>query len=202
MKSLISVIVPVYKCEKYLESCVTSILIQTYSNLEILLIDDGSPDRCPDICDEFASKDKRIKVFHKVNGGASSARNMGLDYATGDYVCFVDSDDILPENSISDLYKEITSCQCQYVAGVCGILKKAKVKNDISAEIIIDFAKNPTELLRYITKTGSYSPYAKLYDARLIEKNRLRYDENLKCSEDALFIRQYLLYCNKNIKIF
>lgn len=131
METLISVIIPIYKCEKYLEQCVRSVLSQTYSNLEILLIDDGSPDSCPQICDAFAEKDKRIKVFHKINGGVSSARNMGLDHATGSYICFVDSDDILPENAVSDLVRGITDNHCQYAAGICGILNSGKVKNSI-----------------------------------------------------------------------
>lgn len=201
METLISIIVPVYKSEKYIELCVNSILAQTYSNLEILLIDDGSPDCCPKICDELAKKDERVKVVHKSNGGASSARNIGLDYAVGDYICFVDSDDILPQNAISDLLQGIKSNHCQYAAGICGILNNKKVKNSISNEKIIDYTQNPEELLHYITQSGSYSPYSKIFDACVIRKNALRYDENLKCSEDALFIRQYLLYCSRIVLI-
>ena len=93
----ISVIVPVYKAEAYLHRCVDSILAQTFQDFEVLLIDDGSPDRSGEICDEYARKDKRVRVFHKENGGVSSARNMGLDNARGEYVCFVDSDDWLDE---------------------------------------------------------------------------------------------------------
>ena len=91
--ALISVIVPVYKVEQYLEKCVNSISVQTYSNLEIILVDDGSPDKCGDICDSLAKKDNRIKVIHKPNGGLSSARNAGIDIASGQYIGFVDSDD-------------------------------------------------------------------------------------------------------------
>ena len=95
---LISVIVPVYKVEKYLDRCVQSIVDQTYSNLEIILVDDGSPDNCGAMCDAWAEKDSRIKVIHKENGGGAQARNAGLDCATGEYIGFVDSDDyILPE---------------------------------------------------------------------------------------------------------
>lgn len=95
---LISVIVPVYKVEAYLSRCVESILAQTYRNLEILLVDDGSPDDCGRICDDYAQRDPRIRVIHKVNGGLSSARNAGLDIASGQYIAFVDSDDwIEPE---------------------------------------------------------------------------------------------------------
>ena len=96
--ALISVIVPVYKVEQYLPKCVESILAQTYTNLEILLVDDGSPDNCGAICEEYARKDPRIKVIHKENGGLSSARNAALDIARGEYIGFVDSDDwIQPE---------------------------------------------------------------------------------------------------------
>lgn len=92
---LISVIVPVYKSEKYLKRCVDSILNQTYQNLEIILVDDGSPDNCPQICDKYAEKDSRIRVIHKPNGGLSDARNKGLDIANGNYIAFVDSDDYI-----------------------------------------------------------------------------------------------------------
>ena len=95
MNAKISVIVPIYKVEDYLPQCIESIINQTYNNLEIILVDDGSPDKCPQICDEYAKKDNRIRVIHKENGGLSSARNAGLDIATGDYIAFVDSDDYL-----------------------------------------------------------------------------------------------------------
>lgn len=90
---LISFILPIYKVEKFLHECIDSVLAQTYKNLEIILVDDGSPDDCPRICDEYATKDSRIKVIHQANGGLSAARNAGLRMATGDYVIFLDSDD-------------------------------------------------------------------------------------------------------------
>lgn len=89
----VSVIIPVYKVEKYLEQCVESVINQTYRNIEIILVDDGSPDNCPLLCDEFAKKDSQIKVIHKTNGGLSDARNYGIEAATGDYLIFLDSDD-------------------------------------------------------------------------------------------------------------
>lgn len=99
----ISVIIPVYKVEKYLDRCVESIVCQTYKNLEIILVDDGSPDNCPALCDEWTKKDERIKVIHKKNGGVSSARNLGLEKSTGDYIAFVDSDDWID----LDMYEEM-----------------------------------------------------------------------------------------------
>ncbi len=92
---LVSVIVPIYKVEKYLNKCVDSLLKQTYKNLEIILVDDGSPDNCGKICDRYKEKDKRIKVIHKTNGGLSDARNIGVDYSTGDFISFIDSDDFV-----------------------------------------------------------------------------------------------------------
>lgn len=92
-KNKISVIIPVYKVEKYLDKCVQSVVDQTYKNLEIILVDDGSPDNCPKMCDEWAKKDNRIKVIHKQNGGLSDARNVGVENSTGDYIMFLDSDD-------------------------------------------------------------------------------------------------------------
>ncbi len=89
----ISVIIPIYKVEQYLRQCIDNVINQTYKNLEIILVDDGSPDNCPKICDEYAQNDSRVRVIHKLNGGLSDARNEGLMAATGDYVIFLDSDD-------------------------------------------------------------------------------------------------------------
>ena len=91
----ISIVVPIYKVEKYIDQCVQSVLKQTYQNLEIILVDDQSPDKCPEICEQYAREDARVKVFHQKNLGLSGARNTGMQYATGDYVLFLDSDDYL-----------------------------------------------------------------------------------------------------------
>lgn len=108
MESKISVIVPIYNVEDYLNECVDSLIEQDYSNLEIILVDDGSTDQCGSICDEYAIKDSRIKVIHKQNGGLSDARNAGIDVATGDYITFVDSDDVLSSDYISYLLDLLT----------------------------------------------------------------------------------------------
>lgn len=105
MEPLISVIVPVYKVEQYLHQCVDSILNQTYHNLEVILVDDGSPDSCPAICDEYAEMDHRVRVIHKENGGLSDARNAGMAVMNGEYLSFVDSDDLLPADAIETLHK-------------------------------------------------------------------------------------------------
>lgn len=116
--NLVSIIVPVYSVEKYLPTCVDSLLSQTYQNIEIILVDDESPDHCPQICDAYALSDSRVRVFHKKNGGAASARNIGLDNASGKFVCFVDSDDVACRTYISTLVErlEMTSADL----AVCG----------------------------------------------------------------------------------
>ena len=105
---LISVIVPVYKVEAYLPACVDSILAQTFSDFELILVDDGSPDACGAICDSYAHMDSRIRVVHQKNGGLSAARNAGLDAAIGKYVTFVDSDDVIMQDYLRELYLAIT----------------------------------------------------------------------------------------------
>lgn len=106
---LISIIIPVYKVEKYLNRCVNSVINQSYENIEIILVDDESPDKCPEICEEWARKDCRVKVIHKINGGLSDARNKGLELAKGCYVCFVDSDDYVAKTYVETLYGLICS---------------------------------------------------------------------------------------------
>ncbi len=113
----ISVIIPVYKVEEYLDRCVESVLCQTYKELEIWLVDDGSPDGCPEMCDEWAKKDSRIKVIHKKNGGLSDARNAALDVITGKYVCFVDSDDWISETALEDMYDALVSFDTEISMG-------------------------------------------------------------------------------------
>lgn len=107
MNKLISIIIPVYKVEEYLEKCVDSVIKQTYDNLEIILVDDGSPDNCGKICDQYSKKDKRVKVIHKENGGLSDARNAGIDISRGEYISFIDSDDYVEIDYIETLYNSI-----------------------------------------------------------------------------------------------
>ncbi|MBQ7986573.1 MAG: glycosyltransferase [Clostridia bacterium] len=108
MKPLVSIIVPVYNVEKYITGCVTSILTQTYENLQVILVDDGTPDNSGKICDDFAEKDSRVLVVHKENGGLSSARNAGLDVAKGEYIMFIDSDDYIVDNAVEIL---VSACE-------------------------------------------------------------------------------------------
>ena len=109
MNPLVSIIVPVYKVEKYLDECVESLVNQTFRNIEIILVDDGSPDNCPKICDDWVARDDRIKVIHKSNSGVSSARNEGLKVACGEWIWFVDSDDTVEMTAIEELVKYTNS---------------------------------------------------------------------------------------------
>lgn len=112
-KPLISIIVPCYNVEQYIHKCVDTILDQTYDNLEIFLVDDGSPDNCGEICDEYAKKDARIKVIHKQNGGLSDARNVAIDVALGEYIVFVDSDDFVASDYVETLYRLVNENDAQ-----------------------------------------------------------------------------------------
>ena len=112
---MISVVIPVYKTEQYLNTCVMSVCNSDYRNLQIILVDDGSPDKCPEICDELKQFDKRIEVIHKENGGLSDARNAALDIARGEYVTFIDSDDLIKKDMISDMYNIALNEDCDIV---------------------------------------------------------------------------------------
>lgn len=133
---LISVIVPVYKVERYLHTCINSVLNQTYKNWELILVDDGSPDKCPQICDEYAQSDSRIKAIHKTNGGVSSARNLGLDIATGNYIAFLDSDDFWHINFLSIMVElclkhDADIVQCNFIRGLATNFPKTKKRSHI-----------------------------------------------------------------------
>lgn len=131
MEYKVSIIIPVYGVEKYLKECLDSVINQTYSNLEIILIDDESPDQCPVICDEYALKDNRIKVIHKKNGGAGSARNAGLKICTGEYICFVDSDDYVYPDYVEVLLEQLIKNNADIsVVNYMYLFKDGLVEND------------------------------------------------------------------------
>ena len=187
MNYKISVIVPVYKVEAYLDECISSLVSQTYSNLEIILIDDGSPDNCPLICDGWAERDSRIKVIHKKNEGQSKARNIGLEIATGDFIGFVDSDDwIAPEmyerliDGFSTESIGITSCNVLSVRN--GITKPWVSKWMVDSERIISYHDYARKLL---TMEANFTMWSKLYKRGLLEKIRFR---DGRLNEDSLLV--------------
>lgn len=137
---LISVIIPVYKVERYLDCCVESVVTQTYSHLEIILVDDGSPDRCPMMCEEWAKKDRRIRVIHKANGGLSDARNAGLAVAMGEYISFIDSDDWVDKHFIE--YLRIAMRQTKSDLAACDV---CFVRDGENAPLVREGRPNPVK---------------------------------------------------------
>ena len=155
-KPLISVIVPIFQVEKYLDKCISSIISQTYHNLEIILVDDGSTDNCSQICEKYKELDNRIKVIHKQNGGLSQARNVGLEIATGDFIGFVDSDDWIEPNMYETLISTLFEMNADIA--VCGYQDEYEGINSILHDIT-SFKRNqytPEEALRKILKGKSF----------------------------------------------
>ena len=190
---LVSIIVPVYKAERWLHHCVDSILVQTMGDFELLLIDDGSPDRSGEICDEYAAKDSRVRVFHKENGGVSSARNMGLENAYGEWISFVDADDFVEENYITELLDSVKNDESLVVSGL------KKEKNGIVIDCV-EFSnevidKSKIEVLFGERKIFEYGyPFSKLYRADILQDNNIRFNQDVHYAEDLLFLLEYLLH--------
>ncbi len=189
---LISVIVPVYKAERYLGECVDSILNQTYESFELILVDDGSPDNSGKICDEYAKKDERVKVIHKENGGVSSARNTGIDNAKGEYITFVDSDDVVDRQYLELMYKRIKEtksdmCFCHF--------------DRFDEEVYVEYKETIPEFLtidfddeKFINFANSFFNLKKNVfgsACRILFKkpivNMLRFNTKIKISEDLVF---------------
>lgn len=191
----VSVIVPIYKVEKYLRQCIDSIINQSLKDIEIILVDDGSPDNCPKICDEYKKIDSRIKVIHKKNGGLSSARNAGMKIATGEYIGFVDSDDYIEH----DMYEKMYSTAKEYdVDFVMSDYYKVHENNKTEVSTIIEggiYDKNKIKNIIYpqliMKENIDYGPLLAvwhcLYKNSFLKKNNIYFDEVVKYSEDNLF---------------
>lgn len=201
--SLISIIMPIYMVEGYLPKCIESILKQTYSTFELLLIDDGSPDRCGQICDEYALQDARIKVFHKENGGVSEARNYGLDNAKGNYVAFVDSDDWFESDMLETLYNLLNTYNVDMSA--CGLQKE-----DEDGNILLQIRENDIEVRDQIKTVITLFkgdkhyrclawPVGKLYKREIIEKKHIRFVKDIHYGEDRLFNFEYMKHCSVTV---
>ena len=201
---LISIIVPVYNVDAYLKQCVDSILNQKYENFELLLVDDGSTDKSGEICDVYGKRDKRVRVFHKKNGGVSSARNVGLDKAKGEWIAFVDSDDIVTQDYLFDLYNSLKGNDIDLVIQNVSVFKDGTepYRNDISElskEIHVydkhEFKKMLVEQLLVLRCW----PVSKLYRQSLIKKNNLKFSSELDFAEDYYFLFDYLLHIEKGV---
>ena len=189
---LISIIVPVYNVEKYLSKCIESILHQTYNNWELILVDDGTPDNSGKICDEYALKDYRIKVFHKANGGVSSARNLGLEKASGNFIMFIDSDDWISENCLEISLDEINKDNLDAIQ--FGFIEVFPEKENPKI-------KKTTAILNgeeYIqTSSFNVSVWGGVYKKEIIDKYQLSFPTQLKLAEDQFFVLNFLKYTQR-----
>lgn len=198
MDSLVSIIVPVYNAEKYLNRCVDSILNQDYPNFELLLMDDGSQDSSREICDRYAWKDARVRVVHKPNSGVSATRNQALDIAKGDYIQFLDSDDWIVPEATRLLVRSMEQNQCDMVIAdfyrVSG--ERLAQKGDIEEDRVMDrqefaacMVENPADFYYGVL-------WNKLYRRKIIEDNRIRMDVSISWCEDFLFNLEYIRHAS------
>ncbi len=193
---LVSIIIPAYNAEKYIGECIDSVLNQSYSNIQLLVIDDGSVDKTSEISNGFSSKDHRITVIRKANGGVSSARNLGIKEAKGDYICFVDADDILPLDSLESLVNALHASDADAVFGNCSYL----FDGGSSFERVPKFQENnynTSELLLIDAGTLSGitfgSVWGAIYKTAIIRDHKIFFRENLKINEDGVFNVEYCL---------
>lgn len=169
----ITIVVPVYKVEQYLARCINSILAQTYKNLEIILVDDGSPDKCGEICDRYAELDDRVRVVHQQNQGLSAARNVGIDMATGEYISFVDSDDYIESQMIEILYDNLCTYQaqissCEFVA----VRESKEVPKPRLQNVVCELTSEQALSKYLLSTTVDLVAWNKLYDIRLFSDIR------------------------------
>lgn len=202
MAPKISIIIPVYNVEQYLPHCIESILIQSFTDYELLLINDGSTDNSGSICDGYADRDSRVRVFHKKNGGVSSARNVGLDEATGEYVFFADADDLIPPMALAILI----ACMDDATDMAMGGYSKFWVDRNEEREITVD---RPMELScigcldLFLPRPNHFQPrqdwqrplWNRLYRLSAIRHHRLRFRTDFFYKEDGLFVVQYICRC-------
>ena len=191
--SLISVIVPVYNSEQTLHRCIDSILGQTYRNFELLLINDGSKDCSGEICDEYARKDNRVKVFHKENGGVSSARNVGLDNARGEWITFVDSDDWIDVHSIMNYQIAVDNDVDMVIQGY--VIENASSENSYFG---IDYTGTVSDVITHLDKDNYLGfVWNKLFNHNLLVTSSLKFDETMSFQEDFLYSLDYMTLCRR-----
>ena len=209
---MVSVIIPVYNVEKFLNRCVDSVLSQTYKNIEIILVDDGALDSSPQICDEYTKKDSRVTVIHKKNGGLASARNAGLKVAKGDYILFVDSDDWIKDDTLEELLNIAVKNKVDFVRFIPvsagypdrpdgtpinfgtedfmeeGVYNKEKMIRDIYPRLFVT---------PQLTMGPIVAAWRSLYNRKFLVDNNLYFDEEVKYSEDAIFSAKVVYNSNK-----
>lgn len=197
-RPLVSVIVPVYNAEKTLSKCVESILSQTYKNFELLLIDDGSIDDSGAICEQYASKDNRIAVYRKVNGGASSARNVALSHVKGEWVAFCDSDDWVDDEWLMSFISGITPSSEALFVNSIKLVRESTIVGFKGSDMA--FCQDKRTGI-YILKTNDALGYLvnKIFNVRLIKENNIAFNESLRFREDEDFVLRYLLFIDNII---
>jgi len=204
--ALVSIIVPIYNTESYLRRSVDSLLNQTYNNIEVWLIDDGSTDTCPAICDEYVSHDGRVRVIHKPNGGEASARNTGLTQATGEYVMFCDSDDEYVLEAVETLFKGIQQNCIDLAIGAylektsditrIGVASRESYSvSTIARELLTDGNSFGTN---YVLSTVN----GKLFKNKIIKENSLKFNEQLQVGNDTIFVLDYLSFAEQIYNVF
>ncbi|MEE1020754.1 MAG: glycosyltransferase family 2 protein [Bacteroidales bacterium] len=182
-KPKISVIVPVYKAEKYLHKCVDSLLAQTFTDFEILLIDDGSPDKSGEICDEYALKDNRIRVFHKENGGVTSARRFGVEKSSGAYIFFSDSDDYVPSTALLKMVDHIND----NIDIIIGAWEKELHGKRRIIPLMTNGIKKPRDIIKAFLLEKCYcGPVGKLYSKKLFDGNTFDIPSSIIINEDLI----------------
>lgn len=202
MSPLISIVVPVYNTDHYLPRCLDSILSQSTTDFELLLVDDGSTDGSGAICDAYSEKDGRIRVFHKKNGGVSSARNLGLKEANGTWICFLDSDDEMMPDGLKVMVEGISDAVSMVIAGYYEI-EDGRLLTDtsllgVNSKII---EKNEALLYMYPGEDRVYLGYTsgKLFNREVIKDRGITFNEHIAIKEDALFVVNYLCQINKRV---
>ena len=194
----VSVIVPIYKIERYLRQCIDSILAQTFTDFEMLLIDDGSPDECPAICDEYAKKDSRIRVFHKPNGGLTSARNYGLDNAKGDWIMHIDGDDWIEPTYIEELYD--TAIKNDADIAICGFRFAYEDGSFVIEHPTIWDDNKSTSLNRYIASVWT-TAWGSIHKSSLYKDNSIRSPKNITFCEDFHLMVRLCYFADKVVSI-
>lgn len=213
MKSKVSIILPIYKVEKYLDRCMYSLLNQTLKDIEIIMVDDGSPDNCPSMCDQYAKVDSRVKVIHKQNAGLGFARNSGLEVATGDYVAFVDSDDFVSVTAFENLLKVAVEENADYV--MCGYKSMrndycVSEHRDIDQKIVME-APDCYNVLRGMigidpdseySYRHNYAVWHGIYKNSVLVENGVRFcSERDLISEDLIFHLSFIPLCQRIVLI-
>lgn len=180
----VSIIIPVYNASKYLEKCLDSIINQTYQNIEIITINDGSKDNSLEILNEYASKDNRIKIIDKENGGVSSARNIGIDMATGKYIMFIDADDYIEKDMLEVMHRQIEEQDAQIcLCGMNVVSLDNKVRQTYMYDTLDSVIDSKEDYIEHLQL--NWAPFCKLIDKELVKN--IRYDKNIAIAEDLLF---------------